>query len=94
MITGVIEKSIFVVQGHTVMLDSDLAKLYGVPTHRLNEQVKRNISRFPQDFMVRLSEEDAVFLRSQNAISKMEKVADAICHMFLLNKVSQCFQAY
>ena len=73
MITGVIEKSIFVVQGHTVMLDSDLAKLYGVPTHRLNEQVKRNISRFPQDFMFRLSEEDAIFLRSQNAISKYGK---------------------
>ena len=52
------------------MLDSDLAKLYGVPTHRLNEAVKRNDKRFPVDFMFHLTEEEWNFLRSQFAISK------------------------
>jgi len=52
------------------MLDSDLAELYGVPTRRLNEQVGRNIARFPEDFMFRLSREEAQALRSQIAILK------------------------
>lgn len=47
----VIEKRIFLIRGHKVMLSMDLARLYGVPTMRLNEQVKRNIKRFPNDFM-------------------------------------------
>ncbi|MFH1368002.1 MAG: ORF6N domain-containing protein [Elusimicrobiota bacterium] len=46
---------ILVVRGVKVMLDRDLAELYGVPTKRLNEQVKRNIRRFPPDFMFKLS---------------------------------------
>jgi len=50
-----IEQSILLIRGHKVMLDSDLAKLYGVTTKRLNEQVKRNRSRFPEDFMFRLT---------------------------------------
>jgi len=50
------------------MLDSDLAKLYGVPTHRLNEAVKRNIKRFPSDFMFQLTEGEWKNLRSQFAI--------------------------
>ena len=57
-------------RGQKVMLDSDLAELYGVPTKRLNEQVKRNIDRFPPDFMFRLSQEEAEILRSQNATLK------------------------
>lgn len=52
------------------MLDSDLAELYGVPTFRLNEQVKRNIRRFPTDFMFHLTPEEAMSLRSQIAILK------------------------
>ena len=51
------------------MLDSDLAELYEVPTHRLNEQVTRNQNRFPEDFMFRLTSKEAESLRSQNAIS-------------------------
>jgi hypothetical protein len=47
------------VRGHKVILDSDLARLYGVPTKRLNEQVKRNARRFPSDFMLRLTKEEA-----------------------------------
>ena len=52
------------------MIDVDLAELYGVPTHRLNEQVKRNRKRFPEDFMFQLTKEESESLRSQIAISK------------------------
>ena len=50
----IIEQKILLIQGHKVMLDSDLAQLYGVEAKRLNEQVKRNIARFPSDFMFQL----------------------------------------
>jgi phage regulator Rha-like protein len=53
-----------------VILDSDLAELYGVPIKRLNEQVKRNSARFPADFIFRLTRVEEQFLRSQNATSK------------------------
>lgn len=65
-----IERRIFAVRGQKVMLDSDLAHLYGVPTKRLNEQVRRNLGRFPPDFMFQLSAEEASALRSQIATSK------------------------
>ena len=64
-----IEQKIYLVRGHKVMLDRDLAEMYEVPTRRLNEQVKRNISRFPSDFMFQLSSEEADNLRSQFATS-------------------------
>ncbi len=54
----VIEQRIFLIRGQKVMLDRDLAKLYEVPTKRLNEQVKRNIERFPEDFMFQLTKEE------------------------------------
>ena len=60
-----IESLIRVIRGQQVMLDADLAMLYGVETKRLNEQVKRNIKRFPSDFMFQLTQEEAVALRSQ-----------------------------
>jgi hypothetical protein len=68
----VITQKIYFIRGHKVMLDSDVADLYGVPTGRLNEQVKRNAKRFPESFMFRLTpaEADAVRSRSQNAILK------------------------
>ncbi len=50
-----IERAILLIRGHKVMLDADLARLYGVTTKRLNEQVKRNRDRFPEDFMIRLT---------------------------------------
>jgi len=62
-----LEKKIYQVRGQKVMLDSDLAELYGVETKRLNEQVTRNIERFPDDFMVQLTIEEAKNLRSQFA---------------------------
>ncbi len=49
--------SVFVVRGVKAMIDSDLAALYGVETKRLNEQVKRNIKRFPSDFMFQLNQQ-------------------------------------
>lgn len=51
-----IEQKILLIRRHKVMLDADLAKLYGISTKRLNEQVKRNIERFPADFMFELTE--------------------------------------
>jgi DNA-binding transcriptional MerR regulator len=64
-----VEKRIFVVRGRQVMIDEDLADLYGVETKRLVEQVKRNLERFPEDFMFQLNKEEAAALRSQIATS-------------------------
>src|SRR6185503_12680123 len=60
---------IYLLRGQKVMLDEDLAELYQVPTGRLNEQVKRNIARFPADFMFQLTKEEFENLKSQNATS-------------------------
>jgi len=60
---------IFVIRGEKVMLDQDLAVLYQLETKRLNEQVKRNASRFPDDFMFRLTKKEWKDLKSQNATS-------------------------
>ncbi len=65
----VINKILFI-RGKKVMLDRDLAELYGVQTKRLNEQVKRNIKRFPEDFMFQLTEIENHNLMSQNATSR------------------------
>lgn len=64
-----IQPMIKVIRGQQVMLDSDLSALYGVETRRLNEQVKRNIERFPDDFMFKLRKEELDNLMSQNATS-------------------------
>ena len=66
-----IENKIYFLRGQKVMLDRDLAELYGVTTSRLNEQVKRNRSRFPSDFMFQLQVEEVNSLISQNAISNV-----------------------
>jgi len=60
MIANRIDQTILVIRGEKVMLDSDLASIYGVTTKRLNEQVKRNPGRFPADFMFQLTEEEKV----------------------------------
>ncbi len=60
-----IEKSILLIRKHKVMLDSDLADLYGVETKVLNQAVRRNSERFPKDFMFQLTEKEYDFLRSQ-----------------------------
>ena len=65
-----IEKSIYLIRGQKVILDSDLASIYGVPTYRFNEAVKRNKGRFPDDFMFQLKRKEVDILISQNAMSK------------------------
>lgn len=64
-----VEKRILVVRGRQVMLDEDLADLYGVETKRLIQQVKRNLKRFPEDFMFQLTKPETEALRSQIATS-------------------------
>ena len=63
------ESKILLIRGIRVILDTDLAELYGVEVKRLNEQVKRNARRFPDDFVIRLSAEETANLRSQNVTS-------------------------
>jgi hypothetical protein len=65
----VVISKIYMIRNHKVMLDDDLAELYQVETKRLNEQVKRNIERFPGDFMFQLTELEWENLKSQNATS-------------------------
>jgi hypothetical protein len=65
-----IEHAILVLRGQKVMLDSELAALYEVPVKALNQAVKRNLDRFPEDFMFQLSQEEATSLRSQSVTSK------------------------
>jgi len=66
-----IERRIYLIRGHKVMIDVDLAELYDAPTKRLNEQVRRNHKRFPKDFMFRLSKTESGALRSQFATSNI-----------------------
>lgn len=65
-----IEQKIYLIQGHKVMLDSDLAELYGVSVRVFNQAVKRNRDRFPEDFMFQISKEENESLRSQIVILK------------------------
>lgn len=58
---------IYFIRGQKVMIDTDLADLYGVPTKRLNEQVKRNIQRFPKDFMFQLTQDEKKWLIQKNS---------------------------
>jgi len=63
-----IQRRIYMIRGLQVMLDSDLALLYEVKPTRLREQVKRNLNRFPSYFMFNLSDQEALYMVSQNAI--------------------------
>ena len=80
-----IEEKIHLIRGQKVMLDSDLAEVYNVTTKRLNEQVKRNVDRFPEDFMFQLTEQELESLRSQIATSNKARGGDAICLTLLPN---------
>ena len=77
-----IENKIYLIRGHKVMLDKDLAGLYGVPVKRLNEQVKRNIKRFPMDFMFQLNDKEHEILKSQFATSSWGGARRANLHAF------------
>ena len=67
-----IESAILLIRAHKVMLDSELAALYGVETRVLVQAVKRNIDRFPADFMFQLTKEEFAALRSQSVISNVK----------------------
>jgi hypothetical protein len=66
----IIEKKILLIRGHKVMLDTDLAELYGVETKALNRSVKRNIDRFPEDFLIQITREEFESLRCHFGTSK------------------------
>jgi hypothetical protein len=68
----VIANKIYLIRKKKVMLSFDLAELYEVETKRLNEQVKRNIGKFPERFMFQLTQDEYLLLRSQNATFKMK----------------------
>lgn len=68
-----VEQKILLIRGQKVLLDSDLAELYGVTTKRLNEQVKRNIDRFPKHFMFQITKQELEMLRSQFATATYMK---------------------
>ena len=65
-----IQNKVFTIRGQRVMLDRDLSEMYGVETRRLNEQIKRNMKRFPEDFMFQLNKEEFENLKSQFATSR------------------------
>jgi hypothetical protein len=77
-----IEKRIYTIRGVQVMLDRDLAELYGVKPIRLREQVKRNIDRFPEDFMFQISEDDVDYMVSQNAIPSRMHLGGTLPYVF------------
>ncbi len=70
----VLMNKIYMIRSQKVMLDSDLAEIYGVETKRLKEQVKRNIERFPSHYMFELSQKENEILRSQIATLKITKM--------------------
>ena len=86
--TEVIANKIFMIRGQKVMLDRDLAKLYGVKTIRLREQVKRNIKRFPEDFMVQLTDKELDFVVSHFAIPSKKYFGGYLPYAFTEQGVS------
>ena len=83
-----IQNKIYTIRDMQVMLDKDLAELYGVKPIRLREQVKRNIKRFPEDFMLQLNDEEIDFMVSQNAIPSKQHLGGAKPYVFTEQGVS------
>jgi hypothetical protein len=77
-----IQSRIYTIRGFQVMLDRDLAAFYGVKPIRLREQVKRNIKRFPADFMIQLTEEEIALMVSQNAIPSKQSLGGSLPYAF------------
>ena len=78
-ITPSVDGLIHNIRNQRVILDTDLAKLYGIPTFRFNEAIKRNRNRFPDDFLFQLTKEETKALTSQFAMSKAGRGGDALC---------------
>ena len=83
-----IKNKIYTIRGMQVMLDKDLAEPYGVKPIRLREQVKRNIKRFPKDFMFQLSDEELNTMVSQNATPSKKQFGGALPYVFSENGIS------
>ena len=79
---GEIGSKILTLRGQDIMLDRDLAELYGVKPIRLREQVKRNQDRFPEDFMFQLTQQEVDFMVSQNAIPSKQHLGGAMPYVF------------
>jgi phage regulator Rha-like protein len=78
----IIERKIYLIRGHKVLLDSDLAELYGVEVKQLKRQVRRNINRFPEDFMFQLQKEENESLRSHFGTLKRGEHAKYLSYAF------------
>src|SRR5690606_1933582 len=78
----VVMNKIYLIRGHKVMLDRDLAELYGVKAIRLREQVKRNQERFPENFMFQLTEKEVENMVSQNAIPSKQHLGGSLPYAF------------
>lgn len=89
----IIKNLIYEIRGQKVMIDRDLAELYGVETKKLNQAVKRNIKRFPVDFMFQLTDEEQKELVTNCDHLKNLKYSFKM-PMLLLNTVSLCLQAF
>jgi len=83
-----VDDKIFIIRGLQVMLDRDLAQLYGVETRRLKEQVKRNIKRFPSDFMFKLTDNELNTLVSQNATPPKKYFGGSLPFVFTENGIA------
>jgi phage regulator Rha-like protein len=79
---NIVSNKIYFIREQKVMLDRDLAELYGVKSIRLREQVKRNINRFPKNFMFQLSEKEAEEMVSQNAIPSKQHLGGSLPYVF------------
>ena len=84
----IIERRIFLIRGHKVMLDRDLADLYDVKTIALRQQVKRNLKRFPKDFMFQLTTAESKTLVSQNVIPSGRSLGGSLPYVFTEQGVS------
>ena len=78
----IILNKIYFIRGQKVMIDRDLVELYGVKPIRLREQVKRNIKRFPEKFMIRLTEKEVELMLSQNAIPSKKQLGGFLPYAF------------
>ena len=73
---------VYTIRGQQVMLDYDLAEIYGYEVKRLNEQVKNNISRFPEDFMFRLSQSELEYLQSKFSTANINSMRRTLPYAF------------
>ena len=87
----IVLSKIFIIRDHKVMIDRDLAELYGVETRMLNQAVKRNLQKFPGDFMFQMTSEELAYWKSQILISNKEKMGIRKPPLLVnLEKVANC----